>query len=104
VSDANLAWNIVHAGPSTPIIELIQGFGNRPAILEKPCLQLHSDPLYTNEHTLYIIDNKKIDVGDFLPWMDINHTTFIDENWKFIMYRKDQVYKNTFVKIGRPEK
>ena len=103
VSDANLVWNIVHAGPSTPIIELIQGFGNRPGILEKPCLQSHSDPLYTSEHTLYIIDNKKIDVGDFLPWMDMNHTTFIDENWKFIMYRTDQVYKNTFVKIGRPE-
>jgi hypothetical protein len=104
VSDANLVWNVVHAGPSTPIIELIQGFGNRPAILEKPCLQLHSDPSYTTGHTLYIIDDKKIDVGDFLPWMDINHTTFIDENWKFIMYRKDQVYKNTFVKIGRSEK
>ena len=103
VSDATLVWNVVHAGPSTPIIELIQGFGNRPAILEKPCFELHSDPLYTNEHTLYIIDDKKIDVGDFLPWMDINHTTFIDENWKFIMYRKDQVYKSTFVKIGRPE-
>lgn len=103
VSDATLVWNVVHAGPSTPIIELIQGFGNRPAILEKTCFELHSNPSYTTGHTLYIIDDKKIDVGDFLPWMDINHTTFIDENWKFIMYRKDQVYKNTFVKIGRPE-
>jgi hypothetical protein len=101
MSDVNSVWNVVHAGPSTPIIELIQGFGNRPAILEKPCLELHSDPSYTTEHTLYIVDDKKIDVGDFLPWIDINHTTFIDENWKFIMYRKDQVYKNTFVKIGR---
>jgi len=103
VTDVNLAWNIVHAGPSLPIIELIQGFGNRPAILEKSCFELHTDPLYTAGHTLYIIDDKKIDVGDFLPWMDLNHTTFIDENWKFIMYRKDQVYKNTFVKIGRKE-
>jgi hypothetical protein len=103
ISDTNLVWNVVHAGPSTPTIELIQGFGNRPAILEKPCLELHSNPLYTVDHTLYVIDDKKLDVGDFLPWMDLKHTTFIDEHWKFIMYRKDQVYKNTFIKIGRTE-
>jgi hypothetical protein len=103
ISDVNLVWNIVHAGPSKPIIELIKGFGNRPAILEKPCLELHSAHSYTVGHTLYVIDNKKLDVGDFLPWMDLAHTTFIDEHWKFIMYRKDHVYKNTFVKIGRPE-
>ena len=101
ISDVNSAWNIVHAGPSTPIIELIQGFGNRPGILEKPCFELHTDPSYTVGHTLYIIDDKKIDVGDFLTWMDLKHTTFIDENWKFIMYRKDSKYASTFVKIGR---
>jgi hypothetical protein len=103
VIDKNQVWNIVHAGPSTPIIEMLQGFGNRPAVLEKPCQEIHSDPLYTIGHTLYILDDRKLDVGYFLPWMDLEHTTFIDENWKFIMYRKDQVYKNTFVKIGRPQ-
>lgn len=103
ISDVNSVWNIVHAGPSTPTIELIQGFGNRPGILEKPCIALHSDPLYTVDHTLYVIDDKKLDVGYFLPWMDLEHTTFIDEHWKFIMYRKDHAYLNTFVKIGRPQ-
>ena len=101
ILDANSAWDIVHAGPSRPIIELIHGFGNRPALLEKPCLDLHSDDSYVIGHTLYVIDERKLDVGHFLPWMDLDHTTFVDENWKFIMYRKDQVYKNTFVKIGR---
>jgi len=103
ISDANSVWNIVHAGPSRPVIELIQGFGNRPAVLEKPCRQLHQDDSYNIAHTLYVIDDRKLDVGDFLLWMDLDHTTFVDENWKFIMYRKDQEFLSTFVKIGRPQ-
>ena len=82
---------------------MIQGYGNRPAVLEKPCLGLHFENSYTIGHTLYVLDDRKLELGYFLPWMDLNHTTFIDEHWKFIMYRKDQVYKNTFVKISRPQ-
>jgi hypothetical protein len=103
IYDENLVWNIVHAGTSRPVIELIQGFGNRPAVLEKPCRQLHEDDSYNIGHTLYVIDDRKLDVGYFLPWMDLEHTTFVDENWKFIMYRKDQEFLSTFVKIGRPQ-
>ena len=105
ISDVNSAWDIVHAGPSRPVIESIQAFGNRPGVLERVCFEMHTQSVNTrdNAHALYVIDNKKLDVGDFLPWMDLKHTTFIDENWKFIMYRKDQEYLSTFVKIGRLE-
>ena len=105
ISDVNSAWDIVHAGPSRPVIESIQAFGNRPGVLERVCREMHNQSVNTrdNAHALYVIDNKKLDVGDFLPWMDLKHTTFIDENWKFILYRKDQEYLSTFVKIGRLE-
>jgi hypothetical protein len=103
ITDVNSVWNIVHAGPSRPVIDSIQAFGNRPRVLERVCREMHNQSVNTrdNDHALYVIDDKKLDVGDFLPWMDLRYTTFIDENWKFIMYRKDHEYANTFVKIGR---
>ena len=97
ISNINQVWNIIHAGPSRPIIDDMNGFGGRVGRLENICTIMHNDPEYTKDFTLYVVKPIKIEIGDLLVWMELDYTTYIEKDWNFLLYRKDRNYKNTFV-------
>ena len=97
IQDTCQIWNVVHAGPSRPIIDDLKDFGGRVGRLENICRIIHNDTNYTKDFTLYVVNPRRVDVGDLLPWLDLEHTTYIEQNWDFLLYRKDRDYKNTFI-------
>ena len=94
------AWDVVEIESSQPIIDEIQGFGGRSGRLERWATEEHKNPKETVDHVLYIIDPRPIELGELLVWMDAEHSTYIESTWKFLLYRKADRYKNTFVDVS----
>lgn len=90
-------WDIVEILPSQHIIDEIQGFGGRTGRLERFAIEEHNHPKETVDHVLYVIDPRPVELGDFLIWMDAEHSTYIESEWKFLLYKKADVYKNTYI-------
>jgi hypothetical protein len=90
-------WDIVEIVPSQVVIDDIQGFGGRVGRLESWATDEYNNPRETVDHVLYVIDPRPIELGDLLMWMDTEHSTYIESSWKFLLYRKSEVYKNTYI-------
>jgi hypothetical protein len=56
------------------------------------------------DHYLYIENDICIDVSDFRPWLDLEHTTYIDANDMFVLYRRDKVWKDQIVDLAKKPK
>ena len=91
------AWDIVEIVPSQPIIDEIQGFGGRTGRLERFASEEHKNPKETVDHVLYVIDPRPIELGDLLIWMDAENNAYIESDWKFLLYRKADIYKTTYI-------
>lgn len=91
------AWDVVEIVPSQHMIDEIQGFGGRSGRLERFANEEHRNPKETVDHVLYVIDPRPMELGDLLVWMDMEHSTYIESTWKFLLYRKAAVYKNTYI-------
>ena len=85
---------------SQHIIDEIQGFGGRQGRLERFANEEHRNPKETVDHVLYVVDPRPIELGELLVWMDMEHNTYIESTWKFLLYRKADCYKNTFVDVS----
>jgi hypothetical protein len=93
VSDSSDIWDIEIAGSITDIKKTIV----LPGHIERQIRQLHNAKTNLESHTMHIINPVKIDLGELLFWMDVAHTTYIDSNYNYILYRRDTEYKTTFV-------
>lgn len=52
-------------------------------------------------YILYVNEPRPIDLSEFLVWLDIKHTAFIDANWDFLLYRVDPpAYRPTMVSLS----
>ena len=91
------AWDIVEVVSSQHIIDEIQGFGGRLGRLERFATEEHKTPNEIADHVLYVIDPRPIELGDLLVWMDMEHNTYIESTWKFLLYRKADTYKTTYI-------
>ena len=91
------AWNIVEIAPSQHIIDEIQGFGGRAGRLERFATEEHKHLKETVDHVLYVVDSRPIELGDLLIWMDTEHSTYIESAWKFLLHRKTNTYKTTYI-------
>lgn len=85
-------WKLIPAGP-VPDQDLIY----KPAHLERVIQGLKVQ----HDHALYVVTDRKINADELLPWMDVDHTIFIDKNWEFALHRNDSVYKNKFISIAQ---
>jgi len=94
------AWDVVEIVPSQHIIDEIQGFGGRPGRLERFANEEHRNPKETVDHVLYVVDPRPIELGELLIWMDMEHSTYIESTWKFLLYRKADIYKNTYIDVS----
>jgi len=91
------AWSIVEIDSSQPLIDEIQGFGGRTGRLERFATEEHKNPKETVDYVLYVVNPRPIELGDLLIWMDMEHNVYIESEWKFLLYRKADVYKNTYI-------
>jgi len=86
----NSQWDIVHMGPMPDRHTMIH-----PGHLERVMLN-HNSPY---EHTLYVAGKRRVFADDILPWMDVRHTAFVDKDWDFAIYRRDDKHKVTMISI-----
>jgi hypothetical protein len=89
-------WDIEIAGPSKPIYQSIF----YPGHIEREIQLLHGSNPEKNLHVMHIIKPRYINVTELLCWLNTKHTTFIDRNFEFIVYRADENYSNTFVDLS----
>jgi hypothetical protein len=90
-------WDIVEISSGQHIIDEIQGFGNRPGILEKSAQAEHNNPQETVDHVLYVVDPRPIELGDLLIWANLESNVYVESNWKFLLYRKEIFYNLMFI-------
>jgi len=60
----------------------------------------HNGHVPVLDHVLWIQQPRVIDLGDLLPWMTTNHTTFISSDQAFVLYRIDHDYSITTVDVS----
>jgi hypothetical protein len=53
-----------------------------------------------NSHVLFIKQPRLIDLSEFLIWVDNEHTTFINQDWDFLLYRRDTEYKTKMISFS----
>lgn len=70
-----------------------------PGHLEKLAKNEH-ESTETRQHVLYVKNPRAIDLSEFLIWVDLEHTTFIDQNWDFVLYRRDHTYNSKIISIS----
>jgi hypothetical protein len=70
-----------------------------PGHLERLAKNEH-ESTKTRKHVLYVKNPRTIDLSEFLIWVDLEHTTFIDQNWDFILYRRDNNYKSQMISFS----
>ena len=97
IHDTFNAWNIVEVSSGQHIVDEIQGFGNRPGRLEKFAREEHNHPRETVNHVLYVTDPRPIELGDLLIWLNLEHNLYIESEWKFLLYRKDDFYNSVII-------
>ena len=56
------------------------------------------------DHYLYVNKDVLIDVSDFKPWLDLDHTTYCDVSDSFILYRRDKVWQDQIVDLAKKPK
>lgn len=89
-------WDIEIAGPSKHIRQNIF----LPGHIERAVRGLHETQPPPQVHVMHIVNPVPVDVTELLCWLDLEHTTFIDKNHNFVVYRPDQTYRNTFVSLS----
>lgn len=90
-------WDVEIVGSSKGML-----MDDRPATVERSVRSYHQSPTHPHDHVLWIVAPRPIDLGDLLFWMDDSHSTYISNDWQFIMWRRQQEYQNTFINVSRP--
>lgn len=90
-------WDIEIAGDVNGVKRNI----SLPAHLENQIRWRHDFfPFESNQHVLFIVEPRPIDVTELLCWVNLKNTTFISSDWSFLLYRTDKQYSNTFVDLS----
>lgn len=51
-------------------------------------------------HVLYVKNPRTIDLSELLIWVDLKHTTFIEQNWDFLLYSKGPNYNSKMIGVS----
>jgi hypothetical protein len=70
-----------------------------PGHLEKLAKNEH-ESAETRPYTLYVKNPRAIDLSEFLIWVDLKHTTFIEQDWDFVLYRRAADYKSRIISFS----
>ena len=75
--------------------------GDKVGWVENKVRNYHNnDRTHNNEYVCWLIKKRKVDLGDLLPWMDLDHTTFITDDYSFALYQPVPVFNTTFISMS----
>lgn len=94
--DTNKAWDVKIVGSSEGML-----IDDRLGYAERAVHQYHNSPTHDQDHVLWVTQPRLIDLSDFLPWMDMTHSTYISADWKFLLYRKQAEYRNITINVSQ---
>lgn len=101
IRDINGVWDWEIAGDTGNFESLM---GEKVGWVENLVRNYHNnEKTNNNEYVFWLIKNRKIDLGDLLPWMDCDHTTYISSGYQFACYRPDTTFNTTFVDVSYQE-
>ena len=100
ISDSQNLWTTIFLGDISPRLPM-----NTNDALKRYVARSHDKNIDVDfDHYLYVNKNVPIDVSDFKPWMDLDHTTYFDVNDGFILYRRDKVWQDQIVDLANKPK
>jgi hypothetical protein len=96
ITDTNNLWSIQHLGPmNTEFYALVKA---DPINLTRHLVRVHDRNIDTEfGHVIYMFNETPIDLSYLANWIDLKHTTFIESNYNFAVYRRDNEYSVTTV-------
>lgn len=98
VKDINGVWDWEVVGDTGNFASEI---GTRKGWSEKLAKDYHSQGRkYGDCHMLWLVQNRVVDLGDFLPWMDTKHTTYANSDWDFVLYRPDEIFGTILIDVS----
>jgi hypothetical protein len=91
VTDTNNLWTVQHLGPLDP--EFCALTQENPVNLLRHVIRMH-DRRIDKEfgHILYTVGSNPVDLSHIANWIDLDHTTFVESNYNFAVYRRDESY------------
>lgn len=95
ISDSVGAWNYRVVGGFESLSQKIF----HPGHLER-LAKIEHESSETRKHVLYVKNPVKIDLSEFLIWIDENHTTFADQDWNFILYQRATGYNLKMISLS----
>jgi hypothetical protein len=96
VTDSSKFWTIRYGNPNPMPFHIM----TLPGHLENYIRNLHNACHANEGHSLFVRSPRMIDVSEFAFWVDCEHTTFIDSDYQFALYRKDSEFKTTTVTLS----
>jgi len=98
VRDSQSFWHWQIIGASQDFIDnLLPG---KPGSMHW-ALHNHIHGTVERDHTMWIVKDDPIDLSDLVCWMDLEHTAFVDSEFRFAVYRPDTEYSTRTVDITR---
>jgi hypothetical protein len=95
ITDSAGVWNYRIAGDIKHLCHHIF----YPGHLERLAKNEHGSQA-TRNHVLYVKNPRAIDLSEFLIWVDLEHTTFIDQTWDFLLYQRLDNYKSRMISFS----
>lgn len=100
ITDSDNLWTIQHLGPLNP--ELVALINADPVNLSRHMARCH-DRRIDKEfgHVLYKVSPDSIDLSYLSNWIDLDHTTFVESNYNFAVYRRDTEYSVKTIDLSK---
>jgi hypothetical protein len=95
ISDSLEIWNYQVVGDITSKSHHLF----HPGHLERLAKNEH-ESAETRPYALYVKNPRQIDLSEFLIWVDLKHTTFIEHNWDFILYQRARNYNSKMISFS----
>jgi len=89
------AWNINFAGPSLLHKEKIHTYGTLELLLYNK-----NNNAVTNEHNLFVLSPRSIELADLLFWVNNKYTAFVEKNLDFVLFKKQSTYLTTQINVS----
>jgi hypothetical protein len=101
IKDLQAVWRWEIAGDTGNFETLM---GEKVGWVERLARRYHTeDKQHGEDYVLWLIKDRIVELGDLLPWMDNQYTSYISSDWAFVLYRPDEIFKSTFIDVSYQE-
>jgi len=96
ILNVDRAWDVDIVGTTAGML-----IDDRPGYAERTVRSYHHSPTHDQDHVLWVMQPRMLNLTDLLLWMDTSHSTYISPDWSFLLYRRQEEYSNTFINLSR---